>query len=351
MKEKITFTEIFFAIVIAVVILMSLVLIGRGVQVSGVNAGAVLLALTISYLLFCFGTVEVGEAAAKFFFGAPQGNLEPGLYFAPPGIMSVRKEKATQNQDELPAAPDLIWRGDEDKEKLPPGMSHPIRIKFGGPSKDDDESLKRDPYNIEMVAETPLVVSWRISDATLFFTNYEDIEAFRKILEDKAVEVFGNKFASITPAKASRVMGATSAELEAKLRAETADTGVTINDAFGKPFIYSHPLNTAVVGVSIAKRNAEAVKETAAGERARLAEEGAGKAEAFRLMLEAKAIGAKKLAEVAGTPEGQMTLWMETMSKAFTEAQYSIVPGTEMFTAFAGISEAVKNIKVGEKKK
>ncbi|TSC70020.1 MAG: hypothetical protein CEO12_610 [Parcubacteria group bacterium Gr01-1014_46] len=346
MREEWSFVELATVVMFAVFASVGLVLTLAGTNVEGINIGAVMLALETAYLVFSFGTVKVEEVAAKFCFGAPAGNLTPGLYFAPPGVMEVRKGKATQYQDELPGEPRQIFRQD-DVAPVPPGMFPPIRVKFGVPRKDDPPTLKNDPYNIAMTAEVVPVVSWKITDATAFFTNYEDVDVFRRILEDKAIEVFGNEFSGVTPARALSTLSTTSTILQKKIETETANTGVQILDAYVKPFIFSHPLNTAVVRVSIAKRDAEAVRVAASAEKDRLTSVGIGNANARKLMLEAEAIGIAKLAEIAKTHEGQVTLWMETMKEAFTKAQYSIVPGSEIFTAYAGLSEAVKKIKTG----
>lgn len=305
---------------------------------------SVFLGLLVAYLIFSFGTVGVDEVAAKFLFGAPIGNLRPGLYFAPLGVITVRKAKGTLYQSELPGEPRQIFRQD-DKEVIPQGMFPPIRVKFGSPQDDDSPSLKRDPYNIQMVAEVVPVVSWKIIDATKFFTNYDDVDAFKKILEDKAIEVFGDEFSTVTPAKASMSLAETGRKLEVKIGVETENTGVKIVDAYVKPFIFSHPLNTSVIDLQIATQKAQGVKVTADGEKQKRIDEGAGAAEARRMMLEAEAIGTAKLAEISKTPEGQVTLWMETMAKAFSAAQYSIVPGSELFTSIAGVKEMLDKVK------
>ena len=323
--------------------IVSLVLMGVGVEISGANVGAILLALETAYLIFSYGTVGVDEVAARFVLGAPDGNLDPGPYLAPLGLVTVRKGRRTRYQDELPGEPRQIFRQD-DKLPVPPNMFPPIRVKFGSPRADDDAALKKDPYNIQIVAEVVPVVSWKIINATKFFKSYDDVDAFRKILEDKAVELFGIEFSDKTPAKALLTIAKTNKKLRVKIDVATANTGVQIVDAFVKPFIFSHPLNTSVVEVSIARQKAEAVKATAVGEKQKRMEEGIGAAQARRLMLEAEAVGVAKLAEISKTPEGQATLWMETMAKAFTGADYSIVPGSEMFTAFAGIKEMLTKV-------
>jgi regulator of protease activity HflC (stomatin/prohibitin superfamily) len=308
----------------------------------------IVFALIVAYLLvFSFGTVQSNEIATKLVFGKAKGDIEPGLYFAPPGIVRIERYPRTNFQDELPADPEHIFRKD-DVEKIPPGMFPPIRVKFGQPDP-TDLTLANDPYNIPMVAEVVPVVSWHITNATMFYMTIGSIENCRKIIQDKVVGVFGNKFSAITPAKASLHLGETSEELEGILKTETTTWGIEIDDAYVKPFVFSHSLNKSVTDVSEAKQKAKATIETAEATRQKTVKEGAGVAEARRLLLEAEAVGLEKLAAISKTPEGQLTLWMETMKNAFEKANYSIIPANDPFIgATAGISEALKRLK-GEK--
>jgi len=216
--------------------------------------GAALLALLVLWAVSSFGTVKVDEVAAMFFFDAPVQDLNPGLYFAPLGIFSVKKESRNLIQDELPDDPQNIFR---EEGAMPQGMFPPFRIKFGSPDP-ADILLTGDPYNIAMVAEVSAVVSWRITSAIDFFREMGNRDNARKILADKTQEVFGNEFSQHTPAKALLTLSKTSERLEKSLQDETLHLGIRIDDAFVKPFIFSHELNTAVVGVSVADQKAKA---------------------------------------------------------------------------------------------
>lgn len=353
-------------LVIALLITISMVgmiMLISGYKIGQVNVGGILLGLVVAYLIFSFGKVENEEKAAMFVLGEPigvkyedgtedkkNGDLTPGLYFAPWGIVEVKKENGTIFQDELPGNPEQIFR-QEDEGPVPPGLFPPIRVKFGQPKDpnrtdfdDEDRAIKDDPYNIAMVVEVVPVISWHIGSATTFFRRMKTVENCRKILQDKAEGVFGDAFSSITPAKASLHLGETSQTLENVLREEVKKDGVVITDGYVKPFRYSHKLNTSVVEVSIATQNAKATVITAEGDKQKALKQGEAIAKNREILLIAESVGAAKLAEVAKLPEGQITLWMQTMSKAFEKANYSIVPGSDVFTAFTGISEAVKQI-------
>lgn len=248
----------------------------------------IVLGFVVAYIIFSFGTVKADEVAMLSFFDRPVRNLHKGLYFAPWGIYSVKKERGTEFQDELPADPENIFRQD-DKEKVPPGMFPPIRVKFGSPDPNDPEPLKSDPYNIAMVAEVVPVVSWRIEDPCTFFQVLGSVENCKKILTDKAVEVFGDEFSRVTPAKASLELAVNSQKLENKLVAETTGGrwGIKVTDAYIKPFIFSHGLNTAVVEVKIADQAARATVITAGAERVKRREEATGTAEGVLVLSDA----------------------------------------------------------------
>jgi len=279
-------------------------------------AGGTLLGLVGAYLVFSFGTIEAEEVGVLLLFRRPIQDLGSGLYFAPPGIFSVRKELGTIFQDELPADPEFVYQGDGN---APKGMFSPIRVKFGQPDP-LDLTLKDDPYNVAMVVEVTPVVSWHIASLVKFLMVLRDVENCRKILSDKSVEMFGNEFANVTPAKATLTLGATSQRLETKLRSEMQNTGIDVDDAYVKPFQFSHELNKAVVGVSTAQQNALSVVHEADGkakavilgadaEKGRLLKTGLARANATGDITElipdattqAQTDALKKLSEIKGT--------------------------------------------------
>lgn len=242
-------------------------------------AGAILLALIVSVLIFSFRVTTVLEVAMLMVLGKPIKNLKPGPCFAPPFLTEIRKEGAAIFQNELPADPEKIFRGEG---TAPDGMFPPIRIKFGQPDP-SDTALVDDPYNVPMVAEVVPVVSWKIVDATKFFTEMKTVENCRQNLADLAVTSFGDDLAGMTPAKASQDLKAVNSKLKAELEEKTAEWGIEIKDAFLKPFIYSHGLNKAVEGVSIAGQEAKATVLTSEGDKVKEINRATAAAEGVRL--------------------------------------------------------------------
>lgn len=306
------------------------------------DVGFALIIIQILITIMSVGKTENFEVGFISLFGKPLYQLKPGAYYALPFIMEVWKERGTIFQDELPANPEKIFRQD-DEMPVPEGMFPPIRIKFGPPDPNDNIAIDN-PYNKEMTVEVVPVVSWQIEDPIKFRARIGSVELMRKILEDQAIALFNAEFAHITPAKASRILNETSDKLKAKLQSEVTDLGITIHTAFIKPFIYSHNLNKSVIAVSVSEQAALKTKIESAATRQKLIDEGAGAAEARRLLLEAEAVGTKQLAELAKTSEGQIVLWMETLKTAMERSQFSIIPGSEAYSALGGLMETFKRI-------
>ncbi|MFA5778286.1 MAG: SPFH domain-containing protein [Candidatus Paceibacterota bacterium] len=287
-------TRTFISIVLAILATVGILgMIFTEVNVLGVNAGAILLALVLAYLVFSFVTVKTDEVGMVEVFGKPVSDLGPGLCFAPALVSKVSKESANLFQFELPAEPEKIFRK-EDVEAVPAGMYPPNRIKFGSPDPNEEEPLKSDPYNIPMVADVVVVVSGRVKSLVRFKRTYGSLENLRKILSDRAVEACGVQFSKVTPAKALLSLKKTNDDLRDILQKEITQHGedekgggFEFGDAYVKPFTFSHGLNKAVTGVKEAKLKAEAVSSTADGEKEKLEKEAAGTAAGIRAIADA----------------------------------------------------------------
>jgi hypothetical protein len=277
--------------ILTALFLLVLAIIGGSIWWAGSDEtirriGMAVLTFAVVYSIFSGGMTDKDQVAAAFLFGHPLGNLKKGPYFLPAGIVSVAKELGTIFEDELPAAPEKIYDGEG---AIPAGMFAAIRQKFGpakpdGPDADDDR-LKSDPYNFPMVVKLTPVVNWYIDDMTMFAMNVGTVENGRKIMSDKATELFGNEFADVTPARAMRTLPDTNTRLKAKLQEAAKDNkwGIKIGDGYLKPFGFSKALNTSVVAVGEARENAKVVILNSEGEMTKRVNEAKGAAEALNL--------------------------------------------------------------------
>jgi regulator of protease activity HflC (stomatin/prohibitin superfamily) len=280
--------------------------------------GWVLLGLVGAYLIFSFGTLKVGEVGMMTAFGDPIGDIKTGLYFAPALIVHVSKEVGTVFQDELPAEPEKIFRDDG---IVPTGMFPPIRVKFGQPSSDPNDPLKDDPYNVAMVAEIVPVVNWHIKSLTTFRQVMGTVANCRKIMADKATEIFADDFAKKTPAMAMLALEKISERLQGVLVSQTDTWGIGVNTAYVKPIIFSHPLNTAVIGVSVARETAKAGILLATGEKTQKIERATGDAEAVRLAAAAERDRLVETGQATADASGKIKkLVPDAKTKAQTDA-------------------------------
>lgn len=315
-----------------------------GLSIANIHLGAVLLAFYMIFMYFsAFKTVATGTVGAKVLFDRLIEKANPGLHFVTPFIETIDTESGAFISDELPGNPEEVYLGEGN---APQGMFLPIRILFGPPDE-KDVLLKDSPYNKNIVVRVTPVIVWRITNLVIFRKEMKTIENCRSILTDKAVATFADDFAKITPAKAMSQLEETNARLLKELKDETKNLGIEIKNAYVKPFDFSHALNKAVVGVTIANQQALAVKETADGERYRVEQEGFGKAEVEKVLAKAKGIGYDTVAKKLGIPKGELRLLilqMETAQKTVENAKYSIVPGDGVYGLFTGLKEALDNI-------
>lgn len=80
-----------------------------------------------------------------------------------------------------------------------------------------------------------------------------------------------------------------------------------------------------------------------------LAAKAIGDAQIREALLKAEAIGLKALSEIAKTPEGQIVLWIKTLETALSKASYSIIPGSDLYSAASGLQEMLNKVKGGIK--
>jgi regulator of protease activity HflC (stomatin/prohibitin superfamily) len=127
-------------------------------------------------------------------------------------------------------------------------------------------------------------------------------EQAQKNIEDTAIRLFNAEFVTLSPAVVTAAIDSYSDKLKERLDGLVEMWGITIRIASIKPLIFSHKLNTAVVGVSESRENAKTTVIKAEAEKKRLTEEGIGTANAKRSLLLAEADGL--LASLSKKTEG-----------------------------------------------
>lgn len=319
----------------------------------------------IVYSTLIFRTIGPDQQGLVLRFGRPVYLADSGLVLSPPPVCKLIKATTAIMQWEFPAEPEKIFYKDLKDHVLPPGMVPPIRITFGArkdepPNNQATKIPAKDPFDKRLAATVAFTVSIRIRNlkkfvAVLGLTG--GVNKARKILQDLGEGVFNDKLSQITPAAAMLQLPDLRNHLLARMekrvtgieivtdvngnlteiQKEVHDWGIEVTDVVIKPFGFSHDLNTAVTGVSVAEQNAitKGINADATANETRVT--GQANADERFYMLEAEADGAEKIATVAGTPGGRTALIVETMGKAYATGKHVIIPQNNLFGAAAGI--------------
>ena len=324
--------------------------------VNKVNLVGIMTSFEILHFIASLKKVGPDEKGLLLIFGEPTEEVGPGLTFVPLGILQLRKETSLIIKNKLPCEPAKIWRIKDDlsNQEIPSGYFPPIRITFG-PSKNITDPANNDfvgidnPYDKQMTTEVTPVISWKIKNMTDFVSSIGTIERTIRQMEDVAVAQFSADFAQITPALALKKIQTHSDTLKTNIEKRILGWGIEIVSAQIEPFGFSHGLNQSVIDVSEAEQKAKATEITSLAEKKKRINEGEGTAEAKNVLLAVERLNLKETAEICKTPEGQIVLWMETLQEGLKNANYSIIPGSEIFQSVAGLKEMLEKMKGGIK--
>jgi regulator of protease activity HflC (stomatin/prohibitin superfamily) len=281
---------------------------------SPVNWGRLIWILAGIYLLASIRIVPESKVAAIIFIGIPLVHLGSGPTIVPLLLSKLAIFPGTNQQDELPADPENIFRN-EDVAEVPKGKFPPNRITF---NKKDGSS---DPLDRRITAEVPLIVTWHIDNAVKFVQAIGDdpvgalVEARRQMNDTgiaAATKYFGNK---MTTAEAIGRLAEASDEVKHAIDHATLSWGINIPRAEIKALGLNHSLNKAMADVPEAEFKAQA--KTAEGQ------------------------GVKNFAEKSGISP-QDTIAVE-VAKAFAGgANTTVIAGADGFSQIMGLAAGIK---------
>lgn len=383
--------------------LISFVLYLKNTNSDDINIGIVLISFQIIYFSLSIKKVEIDERGLILLFGKPILKInhpkfdsnnklirdvngviietnDAGLVYVPWLICRLIKITRNQISMELPDEPEKIFFGDVNKDlegskkgQIPQGLSIPIRVTFGQPN-DKSGISSDDPLNQpqQTLVVTP-IVTVRIYDLELFYINLSsNLYKMKKIISDVAETMFTTDFGKDTAAVIKQDMDIHRNNLKKTIgkTIEMYSWGVEFIDALIKPFGLSHDLNNSTNNLAIEKQKALAIERTAEAEakkierlakaeakkielkasadRFRLEEEGEGNAKALKLLLEAKAVGNQILMNTMESDKGRLLIMLQTIETAIKGANFSIVPGNELYGALSGIKELYNKMDQGK---
>lgn len=318
----------------------------------------------ILYIVFSFKTIGPTELGAILFFGKPVKEVSSGLVFVPLGICKLQTETRLTIQDELPADPQYIYRGED---KVPEGMFPPIRIPFGFPKT--AEELKKldikfppgmirrelvvppedDPLNVRITAEVVPIIRWHIENYIQFLTTIGSRKEACSQMEDCTIAALTREFAKITPAVALANLGTYSFLLEGEIWERIEGWGINLKNAQIKAINFHRDLNSAIGTVPQEKLKAKTIiiNADAVKEQERLLGEGKGAAE--KAILDGRTAGLKTMRNDLELTS-DLVLSAET-ARAITQnpGQKTVIVGVKGFSDLIGIATGIgKTLKDDE---
>lgn len=336
--------------------------------------------MPVFHFLLSLRSVGIEELGATSFFGQPIEEVDPGLVLVPFPFVKLHHDPRGIIQMEIPGEPEEVQKEDEDR--IEPGKKAPVRIIHSPPetavfyvengstgkfttknwaSFDSKEqtAIKEDPLNRRLATEVSTILRLRIrpGEYIQFIQVIGDLDKARKQLEDAVVSAEQSELGKVTASHAVIRKSYISELIKRAVEIRTGEIprpedgkfnlswGVDVETVEIKLIDTGETVNRAVAAASAAGFRKHETITTAEGERQKRILEGEGLAKARQLLLEAEAVGAAKLAEVAGTDAGKMALALETMRDALKGANYSIVPSEGFLGAVSALQETLGKVK------
>jgi len=312
------------------------------------GVGMLMLYVLLLYTAASLRIVGPTELGCRLLFGKPLDCVSSGLTFVPLWICELVTETGLVIQDELPAEPEKIYRGnagDEFGKTVPKelqdiGMKPPIRVTFSGHNEESEDDEKNgakigenDPYDTRLTAEVVPVVRWKIDDFVTFLKTIGSIDKARKQMEDSCVKTFTEQLTRVSPAVALLRISTFSQELQKSIETLVQTWGIKIESAQIKAINFSRELNESVQNVVVQGRKKEA---------SRLEGEGLGKKE--EAILKGRTDGLKKMMADLEI-KGEVVIGAETARAIAGEgtksSQRTIIAGSGGFADLIGTAAAI----------
>ena len=345
------------------------------------NWGAFVFYLTILWLFLSLRIVRENQTGAILFFRKPITKAQSGIHFVPFLLYALETIQKTVIQFEIPAEPELVWKGDDDK--LPKGMAPPVRIThaqlesamfyrddledeptkhFSEFSPEEQAVLRSDTlHRKRLVSEASGIVRLLVRDYCKFLGTIESMEGkegAKKQIADTVVSTWQDVIAKLTPAEANmhkrrisklvlkrvrQKCGEEAYEGESESERKEREWGIHVEDTELKPFDWRTTVNKAIAAASAAGMNKETTITDAEAEGEATVLIGRGVAESAFLLSQAKAKGVKVVADqIHDNPAGEIAARLLAMEEIAKKSPLTIVPTEGIFGPALGIAEAIK---------
>ncbi|MFA6273177.1 MAG: SPFH domain-containing protein [Candidatus Paceibacterota bacterium] len=337
------------------------------------NAGYIIIAVQLLYAALSIKIVGPTELGGILLFGDPRCEVESGLVLVPFAICELKKETRLVIQRQFPGEPEEVDKSSTDQNTRS-GMVQPIRVPTASPEAVDNEfkadmtAFKDEPINNRMTPEVSIIVRFQIRKGSYlrFLTNIGTLDSAIKQMRDTTETVTGIEFAKRTPPLIIRDRGKINNSLKdsveilvgEKPNSEPEESwGVNVINVQLVDVDFGKTVNEQLRNVIAKKLEKQQTITTAegarqarelegAGEKSYLTDKGLGDAAAREALLKAEAAGIDALRKVTGTKAGQLALHLKVIQTALQSANYSIIPGSELYSSIGGIMEMAKKVGI-----
>lgn len=294
--------------------------------------------LQILYVILSFKQIGPRDTGVLLFFGKPILSVGSGLAFAPLGIIKLETITKIVREKEYPD-PEKVYKGKGDvpSEKIPP-----IRVIQG--QKEVEAGKEKDPLDKRLTTEISIIIRYRVTNFMTFIGTIGSIEELDRTIEDVLVATLRKELAIISPAQTLKEWRKIEETLHVEVKDLVKDWGVEVQTTRLKEVDIGHGVNTALMDIIESALKKESIIINADAEKEKRKLEGIGSAEARRVILEAEAVGYKKIATELGLKESELVLFAETVKTLTEKSQYTLLTGASGVADLFGVIGAIKNV-------
>lgn len=336
----------------------------------GFPVGLVLIGLALWYTYESVVVIEADTLAGRLTFGSYAGDLKPGLHFLWLWLDDFVHVSTVTHEQDIPASPEDIDHVDRSKPKAdgspgdgvpPPGKVPALRVTFieKVPEEKDGKKMpikvtipgKKEPVEIppddsflkRQTAEYEASFGFVVVNLKTFYTTIGSVEAAKQSMMDFVISVLSGELQKHCLAEAMLLKSTIEDDVRRGLEEFCEKAwGIKVTFFRMKPFTFSHDFNKELSLAAAANETAKALVRTSEGEMQKLINEGTGKAKAEQLLLDARTEAYRKMAQIAGTPEGRAAMQLDVAREIAKEGTTLIVPDGNLFGGLVGVANAVQ---------
>lgn len=290
---------------------------------------SIAITLVIIFSILSFGIMKQGELGVHLIFGRVYKDIQPGIFLKIPFVSKIELMPSFVIKDDYPGPSKKIWKGEMDEMPENGDWVLPLLATTGA-----DVNVDGDPLNNRLTVKVLFFARYRVVDPISFYKEMGgSMEELRDQIEGAAIAQLKVEFAKYTLANILKNLEEINGILTRTARSVVSKRGIEVLDVQIEDVNGGKRVNAGLISISTAQSEGKATHDKtvliADAEKYKKEKEGEGDAKAIFVQKEAEAEGNKKLAEVAETPGGKITLAMDVAKTLNASATKVVVLGNQ----------------------